>query len=205
VGPVKICSRIGKWRLEASSAFRDAGVGAVGLSSCEAVGVSRGDFFAGGGSHEFTMELKVVRAKCVEIEIGGDVYVECFLRNGRVESIAMYLGGGEWFARYQSCKHPDDCELAISKYLAIGLARGGASRIYDDVAAVCELGCNRALYVFKSGHVVLVNKAWDGWQDYIGTIGTRLEDLMEHVRDRYDRDVYRQVEEALKRSLSTLS
>jgi len=151
------------------------------------------------------MEAKVARAKCVEVEIDNDVYVECFLRNNRIESIAMYLRSGEWLARYQSCEHPDDCELVISKYLATGLARGGVSRIYDDVVAVYELGCNRALYIFKSGHVVLVNKAWDGWQDYVGTIGMRLEDLVEYVRDRYDKDVYRQVEEALKRSLNTFS
>lgn len=145
------------------------------------------------------MEPKTVKAKCIEAIIEDGSYVECFMKHGKgVESVAMYLMPGEWLVRYQECDHYTDCDLTIASYVAMALANGKV-HTYEDEVAVYDLGCNHALYVFKkNGHVVLVDKEWDGWQDYVGKIGMRLEDLLEYVGDRYNGEIRRRVEEALR-------
>jgi len=145
------------------------------------------------------MEPKVVRAQCIEATIEDANYVECFMRRGKgAESVAIYLMPGEWLARYQECGHYTDCDLTIASYVAMALANGKVYT-YEDEVAVYDLGCSHALYIFKiGGHVVLVDKEWDGWQDYVGKIGMRLEDLLEYVDDRYNGEIRRKVEEALR-------
>jgi len=136
------------------------------------------------------MEQKRVPAKCIEAELEGGVYVECFMRRGGYSSIAMYLKSGEWLARFQSCESYSDCTIMIERYLAMALAVGNV-RVYDDEAAVYQLGEGLWLYIFKrEGHVVIVDENKDGWQDYVGSIGMRPEDLVEYVHSRgYSKEV----------------
>jgi len=145
------------------------------------------------------MEPKIVKAQCIEAVIEDGNYVECFMKRGKgVESVAIYLMPGEWLARHQECDHYTDCDLTIATYVAMALANGKV-RTYEDEVAVYDVSCIHTLYIFKtSGHIVLVNKEWSGWQDYIGKLGMRLDDLLEYVRDRYDGEVRRKLEEAIR-------
>jgi len=137
------------------------------------------------------MESERVPAKCIEAELEGNMYVECFMRRGGYSSIAMYLKSGEWLARFQSCESYSDCAVTIERYLAMALAKGYRVRVYDDEAAVYRLGEGLWMYIFKrEGHIVIVDVDEEGWQDYVGSIGMRPEDLIEYVYSRgYSKDV----------------
>jgi len=150
------------------------------------------------------MRAEVVKARCIETSVDDGSYVECFIpRNGGAESVSVYLLPGEWLAKYQECSYYADCGLTTSDYVVAALIRGGAVRAYEDEAVVYDVGRGYALYVFRAGgHVVLVDKQWDGWQDYVGRIGMRLEDLLDYVADRYDGEVRYKIEEALRHAKS---
>jgi len=146
------------------------------------------------------MKPKVVKSRCIEASVGDSSYVECFMpRNDGAESVSVYLLPGEWLAKYQECSYYADCGLTISDYVAKALIRGGEVKTYEDEVAIYDVEHTYTLYIFKrGGHIVLVDKQWDGWQDYIGLVEMRFEDLLGYIRDRYNGETRHKIEEALK-------
>jgi len=145
------------------------------------------------------MEPKIVKAQCIEAVVEDGEYVECFMRRGKgAESVAIYLMPGEWLARHQEYDNYADCGLTIASYVAMALLRGKVAT-YDDEVSIHKINCEYTVYVFKkSGHIVVVRENWEGWHDYVGTLSMPLEDLLEYVRDRYDGEVRRVLEDVVR-------
>jgi len=136
-----------------------------------------------------------VGGKCIEAKLG-NTYVECFIkRDDRIESISIHVE--DELARYEDYRDVFDVKMDIADYVAMALVRGSV-RIFNTEVLVYDLTDYVSLYVFKEGHVVMVNRDWDGWQNYVGKIDDPLEDLVDRACMCYSEKLCREVENALK-------
>jgi len=117
-----------------------------------------------------------VGARCIEARLSSNTYVECFIKRDRIESISIRVE--DELVRYEDYRDVFDVKLDIADYVAMALVHGVVRTFITDVL-VYDLNDYMSLYIFKEGgHVVVINREWDVWQNYAGKISDPIEELV---------------------------